>query len=245
MPLLPLHPAKNTAHAALLALAALGLAGCQSIDQNNAQLRVIDASPDAGVIDAYQNSTGLAYGLSFGNETSYVSMVPGTYTLSTDKANTRQTLTTGQTTLLAGHQYTEIVGNIAANLQQTVLQDQTTPAPAGQVALRIVQQAPHAGPVDIYLVPSGGRPTPFATNLLFGKNTGYLLVPAGTFAIDVVPTGTVLVNSTITLQSGSQNQYDSGAVRTVVLIDEETFNANHTGLTPGVQALSLDDADAQ
>jgi hypothetical protein len=245
MPLLTLHPAKNKAQAALLALAALGLAGCQSITANNAQLRVIDASPDTGVIDAYQNTTGLAYGLGFGNETSYVSMLPGNYTLSTDKANTRQTLTTGQTTLLAGHQYTEIVGNIAANLQQTVLQDQTTPAPAGQVALRIVQQAAHAGPVDIYLVPSGGRPTPFASNLLFGKNTGYITVPAGTFAIDVVPTGTVLVNSTVTLQSGSQNQYDSGAVRTVVLIDEESFSANHTGLTPGVQALSLDDADSQ
>jgi hypothetical protein len=55
----------------------------------------------------------------------------------------------------------------------------------------------------------------------------------------------VLVNSTITLNSGSQHEYVSGAVRTVVLIDEEALGAQHAGLTPGVQALTLEDVDSQ
>jgi hypothetical protein len=230
---------------AAVVFAAASLSGCQSIDANNAQLRVIDAAPDAGAIDAYQNKTGLAYNLSFGNETSYVAMTPGSYTLSADKASTHQMLVTTTSTLQAGHQYTEIIGNIAADLQQTLLQDKTTPAAAGQIEFRLVNQATHSGPVDIYLVASGGRPTPLVTDLSFGKNSGYLGVPAGTYAIDIVPTGTVLVSSTVTLQSGSQTEYLSGAVRTFILIDEETLGAQKSSLSTGVQAIPLQDADAQ
>jgi hypothetical protein len=245
------HPGRKAAHPVVLRIAALalvgaGLSGCQSIDtNNNAQLRVVDAAPDAGPLDAYQNNTGLAYNLSFGNETSYVAMVPGTYTLSADKASTRQTLVTTSSTLLAGHQYTEIIGNTAANLQQTILQDKITPAASGQIELRLVHEATHSGAVDIYLVANnGGRPTSLVTDLNFGRNTGYINVPAGTYAIDIVPTGTVLVSSTVTLQSGPQNEYLSGSVRTFVLIDEETIGLQKSSLTTGVQTLSLDDVDA-
>jgi len=172
-------------------------------------------------------------------------MTPGSYTLTADKAGTRQTLLSTTLPLVAGHQYTQIIGNIAANLQQTILQDQTTPAPAGQFALRLVQQAPHAGPVDVYLVDGSGRTTAVATNLSFGKAVGYINIPIGTYAIDVVPTGKVLVASTVTLDSGSQVTYESGAVRTVVFIDEETVGQQKSSLTTGVQALTLADADAQ
>jgi hypothetical protein len=244
------HPERKATHPLVLRMAALvlvtaGLSGCQSIDaNNNAQLRVIDTSPDAGPLDAYQNSTGLAYNLNFGNETSYVAMTPGTYTLSADKASTRQTLVTTSTTLLVGHQYTEIIGNTAANMQQTILQDKTTPAPAGQIELRLVHEAAHTGAVDIYLVAKGGRATSLVTNLSFGRNSGYISIPAGTYAVDIVLTGTVLISSTVTLQSGSQNEYASGAVRTFVLIDEETVGSQKSSLTTGVQALSMVDADA-
>jgi hypothetical protein len=250
MKLVSSHPVRSTARsvAARLGALALGLttlAGCQLGETNNAQLRVIDASPDAGPIDTYQNNTGVAYNLGFGSLTSYVAMTPGNYTLTADKSGTRQTLLSNSVTLLAGHQYTQIVSNVAANLQQTVLQDQTTPAPAGQIELRFVQDATHSGPVDIYLVPSGGRPTQLVNNLLFGRTAGYLTVPAGTYAIDIVPAGKVLTASTVTLESGSQVEYDSGAVRTVVLIDEEAPGPQQPYLTTGVQTLSLDDADSQ
>jgi len=241
------HSGNRATRLGLLALALAVFSGCQSIDMNSPQLRVIDASPDAGVLDSYQNNAGLAYNLSFGTMTSYVPMSAGSYTLTADRAGTRQTLATTNATLSPGKQYTAIIGNDLASMQQTILLDQSQPAPAGEIAVRFVQQATRSGAVDIYLVPRNGRPAntqAIATNLSFGANSGYLSVPAGTYAIDIVPTGTVLVSSTVTLLSGAQVDYPSGSVRTVVLIDQEILGPQRAGLTPGVQTITLADADA-
>ena len=236
------HPAKKAVRMGVLSLAGLSLVGCQSIDMNTAQLRVIDASPDAGALDSYQNGTGLAYNLQFGAMTSYVPMTPGSYALTATRAGTRQVMVAANTSLVANHQYTEIVGNIAANMQNTVLQDQTTPAAAGQIAVRLVQEATRAGAVDVYMVSKSGHAVPLVTNLSFGANSGYLTLPAGTYALAVVPTGTVLVSSTVTLLSGAELEYDSGAVRTVVLIDQEILGTHAAGLTVGVHAIVAEDA---
>jgi hypothetical protein len=233
------HPVHRTARLGLLTLALAVLAGCQSISMNSPELR--------GVLDSYQNNTGLAYNLSFGTMTSYVPMSPGSYTLTADRAGTRQTLVSTNTTLAAGKQYTAIIGNNLASLQQTVLLDQSQPAPAGEIALRFVQQATRSGAVDVYLVPRNGRSantSPIAINLSFGANSGYLSVPAGTYAIAIVPAGTTLVSSTVTLLSGAQIDYASGSVRTIVLIDQEIIGPQHAALTPGVETISVADADA-
>jgi len=234
---------------ASLLLAAVGLSGCQGITSTSAQLRVIDASPDAGVLDSYQNTSALAYNLGFGTMTSYIPMSPGVYTLAAYKAGTRQTLVASNETLAANRQYTEIIGAGLANLQQTLLLDQSTPAPNSRIAIRVVNQTTRAGAVDVYLVPAGSAAgkastSPLAYNLGFGANSGYIDLPEGTYAIDIVPTGTLLTSSTVTLFSGSQIAYASGAVRTVVLIDHAT-GAQHPALTSGIQAIVAEDADAQ
>jgi hypothetical protein len=243
-------PRRAILRAALL-LAAAALSGCQSFNTNSAQLRVIDASPDAGVVDAYQNSSALAYNLGFGTMTSAIPMSPGVYNLAAVKAGTRQALVSSTDTLAAGKQYTEIIGSGLANLQQALFLDQSTPAPAGQIAVRVIDEATHSGAVDVYLVPMAtvsGKFTsipPLVVNLGFGSSSSYLNVPAGTYAIEVVPTGTALASSTVTLLSGAQVNYASGAVRTIVLIDQETIGAQHAVLAPAVQAIVADDADAQ
>jgi hypothetical protein len=244
----------------VLFLAPVALTGCQSIEltaNNAAQLRVIDAAPDAGGIDSYQNSGALAYNLAFGMVTTYVPMQPGPYTLSAVKSGTRQTLVNSNVTLAAGHQYTEIVGNVIGGLQQTLYVDQTQPAPAGEIAVRLLDQATRAGAVDVYLVSGSGRlafTAPAATNLNFGSNSGYLTVPAGTYAIVVAPAGTSPTSSAETLLSGAQVSYASGAVRTVVLIDSLAAVANlassrpfaepQSGLiTPAVASIIAVDSD--
>jgi Domain of unknown function (DUF4397) len=260
MALTPPHPGqprtptatyRRAAWLAALALAALGLSGCQGIAMNSAQLRLVDASPDAGVVDSYQNNSALAYNLGFGTMTNYIPMSPGVYNLATEKSGTRQILVASTETLAANKQYTEIVGAGLANLQQTLFLDESTPAPAGHIAVRVINETTRAGAVDVYLVPmasafsTGMSALPLAANLGVGANSGYIDVPEGTYAIDVVPTGTVLASSTVTLLSGAQETYASGAVRTVVLIDQQAAGAQHAAPTPGVQAIVADDADAQ
>jgi hypothetical protein len=245
----------------LLAMAATALlTGCQGIQlgaSSSAQLRIIDASPDAGSVDGYQNNAGLAYNLGFGMVTTYVPMLPGSYTLSAVKAGTKQTLATGTVSLAAGRQYTAVVGNIAAAMQQTLYVDQTQSAPAGQVAVRLIDQITRGGAVDVYLVPGSGKlafTAPLITNLSFGGNSGYVTFPAGTYAVVVAPAGTSPTSSAGTLLSGAQVSYASGAVRTVVLIDSamavkpfaDVNPPLSSGvLTPAVEAIIAVDADAQ
>ena len=233
-----------TLRAGALAVLLAGLPGCQSINvgtSNAAQVRVLDASADAPGLDIYQNKTAVAYNLGFGTVTSYVLLPPGVNNISANRAGTSTTLVSSGVTLATGKQYTAIIGNVAASLQETILTDQSTAAPTGQISVRVVDQATRAGAVDIYLVPSSGKLTttlPFVTNVNFGTNTGYINIPPGTYAIAVVQTGVVPVATTVTLLSGPSVGYSAGAVRTLILIDQQVVTM------PGVQAIVANDYDS-
>ncbi len=237
-------PRRKAAVLASLSLLVLALPGCQSIAVNAgnvATMRVIHASPDAPGLDIYENGSAIAYNLGFGTITSYIAFAPGTYAISSDQANTRTQLTTSNASLANMHQYTTLISNVNANLQESILQDQNTPAPTSQISVRVLDEATKfAGGLDVYLVPSSGKlstSAPIATGLTFGSNSGYLNVPAGTYAIAVVPTGTVPSSSAGTLLMGSQVTYATGAARTIVLIDQQISTS------PGVQALVAADFD--
>jgi hypothetical protein len=216
----------------ILGTCVLGLSGCQGVSSmaSRSQVRIIDVSPDAPEVDVYQNSSVLASRLGFGTITSYVPLEPGSYTTRAAVTGTRQTLISSKAKLSAG-QYTVLIGNYNSNLQQITLKDQSQPAPAGQIALRFVDQAMRSRPVEIFLVPAGQRHTsvkPLVTNMSFGANTGYLNRPAGTYALEVVAAG-----ETEPLYTGPQVTYASGAAGTVVLVDQRQ--------EPGVQAIYAPD----
>jgi len=228
-----------------VALALAGLSGCQSIDvngSNQAGIRLINASPNLPTgIDFYDGTSPLAYNLGFTTATrSYIPVNPGTQTIYADTANTTQVLTSAAATMGIGKNYTVLVGNVAASLQETILQDQNSAAPTGDIAVRFLDEATHIGAVDIYLVPSGGKlttTTPILTNINFQTNTGYVNVPAGTYTIAAVPTGTVPVSTTATL-AGVTVGSSAGTVQTVILFDQQVVN------TPSVQAVVVDDYDS-
>jgi hypothetical protein len=234
--------AKQAVRLAGLALFLGTLPGCQSIagSPSLSQVRIIDASPDAPGLDIYQGGAIVVYNLGFGTVTSYDPITPGTYPIASDAAGSRQQLTTATGTFNVNGQYTVIVGNYAAALQETILQDQAQAAPSGEAAFRFLDQAPAIGPLDLYLVVSGGTlmtSKPIATNITFGTNSGYINVPAGTYSIVALPTGTVPVSTTASTYSGAAVIYPGGAVRTVVLINQGLVTS------PGLTAIVADDFD--
>lgn len=209
----------------IFAAGALLTLGCQNLDvapAGVAQVRVIAASPDAGSMDFYAGGNALAYGVDFGTASTYVPLSAGTVRLSANTANTTQRLVASEAPLVPGRQYTAVVANVAASLQETVYADQTTPAPAGQVAVRVIDAATRAGNVDLYMVPAGGKLSPVTAmraGMGFGTSTGYMLMPAGTYSLMVLPGGTAPGNSALPLLTAPQTNYAAGAVRTVVLVD--------------------------
>jgi hypothetical protein len=215
------------AQAAGLAVVLAGLPGCQNLAGTTSlsQVRIIDASPDAGGsagLDVYQGSSILAYGVGFGTTTTYVPITPGGYTVQVDTGKTHQELVSASGTFLPNQQYTVLVGSYAASLQELILKDQNQAAPTGDISLRILDQSIRAGAVDVYLVPSGGSVTttrPFVTGINFNSNTGYLDLPTGTYTLVVLPSGTAPTASGATLYTGAAVSYFGGTATTVVLID--------------------------
>jgi hypothetical protein len=248
-----LHLAARAHRLTTLAVLATALTGCQSITGNQpfTQIRVIDASPDAPNLDIYQNSAVGLYNIGFGTVSSYIAIAPGATVHAAYTAGTQQQLAQVRGTFATGTQYTVLTGNIAANLQMSVLRDQSTPAPTGQVALRFLGQATRTGAVDLYLVPSGCSLTgiaPIATGIGFGGNTGYIEAPSGTYSIVAFPAGTA-PNVATPVYTGSQAFYPGGSARTIVLIDQRADlqsveqAAPQPATTPALQIITADDFD--
>jgi len=206
------------------ALTVSALSGCQSIDVNSsnaALVRVFNASPDSTGFDFYTGKTAIVYNLGFSYNTTYVPLNPGTQSITTDQTQTTQVLASVAASLGSQKNYTVITGNVAANLQETIYTDQNFAAPSGQIAVRVINEATRIGAVDIYLVPSGGKLSttlPFATGLSFSGTSGYIDIPAGTYAVAILPTGTTPGSGT-TLFTGSQISYTTGSAATVMVID--------------------------
>jgi hypothetical protein len=236
--------ARSAVRIAALGLLLTSLPGCQSITGTSpvSQVRIIDASPDAPGMDIYQAGTALAYNLGFGTVTSYVSIGPGISTISADTAGTKQLLASARGTFAASTEYTVLIGNVAADLQETILTDQGSPAPSGDISVRFLDQATRfATGVDVYLVPKGqtiATVSPILTDVLFGDNSGYINVPTGTYAVILLPTGTVPAATTIPIYTGAQVTYAASAVRTLILLDEQVIT------NPGFQVITADDYDS-
>jgi hypothetical protein len=223
-----------------LAFVLVPLPGCQSITGNPtlSNVRIIDASPDAPGMDIYLGESVLAYNLGFGTITSYVPIAPGSYSVNADIANSRTQLVTASGTFLASQQYTVLIGNYAATLQELVLKDQSIPAPSGDIAIRMIDQSVRTGALDIYLVPSGStlaQTKPFLSGIVFNTNTGYMNIPTGTYTLVVVPANTVITTTTATLYTGAAVAYTAGAAETLVLIDTVLTT------TPAIQVVTAND----
>ena len=240
-----LHPVNRTAKLLALILAAASLAGCQGIAgiQPVSQVRVIDVSPDAPALDIRQTSSqafpSSLYNIGFGTVSSYIPLTSGAWTNSAFTSGTQQQLAAVRGSFADGGQYTLLTGNILASLQMTVLRDQSTPAPAGQVELRFLNQATRSGSVDLFLQRSGTDPgtlLPIASNAAFGSNTGYIHAPAGTYSLVVLPSGSGANTVVAPRYTGSQITFPSGSVRTILLVDEPST-------AHALQIITADDFD--
>jgi hypothetical protein len=233
---------KTLAKLAILTIALPALPGCQSLTGSPqlSQLRIVDASPDSGAVDVYLGGAALAYNIGTGYTSTYVPISPGTYAVGVDTATTKQQLISASGTFLANAQYTVLVENFAANLQELVLKDQSQPAPANNISVRFIDASYKAGALDLYMIASGATlamAKVLATDLTAGTNSGYLNIPAGTYTLVAVPTGTVPATGTATLYTGTATGYGSGVARTIVLSDATATTV------PGVTAAILKDYD--
>jgi hypothetical protein len=231
---------------AAFAACAATLNGCTVVSGSSPRtlVRLINATYNAPAVDAYMASTAIAYNIGSPSVTSYAYLAPGAATASVDLTGTQTAIAQAQATFLAGQMHSIYFTGASSSYQATILMDQNTPAPSGQISVRFLQQAVSAGAVDIYFVPGGSTladSNPVLANAQAGLSTSYFNIPAGTYTVVILPAGTVVptvVDNTFTTSyTGTPTTFNAGAVRTFLVVD------NPLSRNSGVNIVTADDLD--
>lgn len=163
------------------------------VNDINAKLRVVHASPNAPAVDVLANSNALLTNVPFFTASNYLTVPAATYT--TDlRVNGTTTVPLSQAlTLNAATNYTVfavgLVGQTPA-LQYLVGVDDASLPPAGQSKVRVVHASPDAPAVDVY-----ANDQLVMSNVAFPAVGNYLNVPAGAYVFKLRAAGAA-ANST-------------------------------------------------
>lgn len=204
---------------------AFGISACENVASYTqpSLVRVIDASYIAPAANVSVEGTLLAANIGQGTITPYGTVASSTNALIKITAATGgATLVSSNGTLLPGHQHSIFLtdnGAATNSYTVTVLEDQQTAASGGHSAFRFLNQAPKAGALDIYMIPSGttmANTIPIVTALPVGSTAGYVSFPSQTVTMVIVPTGLLTPKYTSTAIA-----LTGGEVRTVLIVDTQ------------------------
>lgn len=229
-------------HPFLALIVACGLGACGGGDGSTqtAGLRVMQASPDAPLVNVLLDGVAVRLGVDYGGGTGFFLLTPRSYGLAfqailPDGSNRLLTVPI-DSPLVGGREYTAVlIGKVADGTQETFLIDNdNSPVPGGQVRLQLLHAEPDREPVDIYLtapdVPLAGL-TPLAQ--LSYKQVETRLVQPGSVAIRITPAG----NPDLVL-------FDSGAVDLAQGADLLVSAVRNTGAGPSPLALLVNNGPA-
>lgn len=175
-----------------------------------ARLRVLHASPDAPNVDVYVDGTKVLDNVPYPTLSSYLNVAAGVREIKVNAAGTAATVIDVKPNLSGGAAYTAIAANFVADIQALLATDETSAAPAGQARVRVIHAAPDAGPVDILV---NGQIV--LSNVPFGTISSYLLLPAGTYTVQVNAAGTSTTAIQASLAVSSGMNYSAVAIGSV------------------------------
>jgi len=180
-----------SSHARVRLFAALGAAAVVSFagavaSAQDARVRVFHASPDTPEVIINVNEGAAEVGpLFFGNTTGYIPLPAGDYRFQVAAAAAPTDFVIDVSpTLEAGVDYSVFAINTLSNIEPLLLVDDNTSI-AGQARVRVLHLNTDAPTVDLNV-----RGGPTLTTLSFGDVSDYLVVPAGSYDLDLNLAGT-------------------------------------------------------
>lgn len=226
-----------------LALAALSIFATSCGSSSPTQARFVNAIPDTAQygpgLDIEFNTTKIFTNVAFFGylpSSGYTSVPSGNYTVEGLETGITTEVFSSNVSLNGGSQYTMVVTGLASGRVFLIppALDNNNPPAAGKVEFRAIDASP-SGPtaVDIYIVPAGssGPLTPPATiaDLAYQSTSKYVTVSynpsingAPNYTMYVTATGTTTpILLTQSLSAGTSSQ---GAIRTLVLTDQQNIN---------------------
>jgi hypothetical protein len=180
--------------AGLIAVLALALLATSADAQaGEARVRVLHASPDAPAVDVYVDGSEAISDLAFNEITDYVSLPAGDHAVQVFPASANGTgdpvIDVPALGLDAGTDYTVAAVGLVADIEPLVLVDNNAAPAAGKAHIRVVHASPDAPNVDIFAEGAGV----VIPDLAFKGASDYLPLNAGSYNLEVRPTGTTTV----------------------------------------------------
>lgn len=152
---------------------------------DNAMVRVVHASPDAGTVDVFVDGNALLTNFQFGTVTDYVTVPAGSHNIQVAPAGkgASAAVITQSVTVSAGVPYTvAAIGTKDSGFSLQAFVDNNS-LTANQAKVRVYHLSPNAGPVD---VAAGGNKV--ISGLTYKQASDYLMVPAGSYTFNVTAT---------------------------------------------------------
>ena len=216
----PLRTVTRLGVAAVVGLAA-GLAGATPAPAAEpSYVRLAHFSPDTPNVDVYLTSFArpdwklTLMGVGYGALSPYQRLQPDLYTVSMRPAGAAPSsppVLSVNVRAASGQAYTVAGVGPYAGLGLTVLRDDLSLPPEGEVRVRVVQASAKAKAVAVTM--TGG--VAVARSVEFAKTSPYATVPAGTWTLQVRST------SQADLQTTSPVELAAGAVYTVLVLDAD------------------------
>jgi hypothetical protein len=206
---------------------AAGLAsivGCKVDDalgptSNQGVVQFINAAPRYASADLFVDTTNAIPALPYGNGTSiYVKALASPRQFTVRNSADMTPLATGQLVVADQQTYAMILTQRSTGGGLLVLPDTVSVPPSGDIGLRVVNVAPSAGPVDVYITGADtALSTPVAANVPYEGVMTYQNVAAGPkLRVRVTAAGTKTV-----LLDVDASALRAGQVRTIVVVDAD------------------------
>jgi hypothetical protein len=156
--------------------------------EGDAAVNVIHASPDAPEVDVYVNGAQALTGLAFGEFSGWVALPAGEHQVqvTAEGAALDTAVIDAMVTIEAGAAYHIAATGLLAEIAPQVYQTDLSMLDEEMARVRVIHTSPDAPAVDIAV--TGGDV--LIENLEFPHASDFLEVPAGSYDLEVRPTGT-------------------------------------------------------
>ena len=169
---------------------------------NEVRCRIGHCCPDAPNVDVHVDGNPAFENVAFGDISDYATLDPGTHEVRVVPTGTDDTVIETNVELEGETSYTVLATGMLENIQPTIFTDEPGDVPSDKAHVRCIHTSPDAPNVSVSVA---GGPELFA-DLGFREATDYAPVDAGTYDLEVRPTGSddvVLALDGLSFEGGS------------------------------------------
>jgi hypothetical protein len=151
-----IHSMKKLLALSTILCTTLFFVSCKKDDVTaNANLMIVNASPNGSNVDASVNGSVVASNLAYPNHTDYKTVASGTNNITITQSGSSTQVINGSTNFDAGSYYSFYVVDSSNKRKPLILKDDLSAPSAGKAKIRILHLSPNTPAIDISITGSG------------------------------------------------------------------------------------------